>query len=284
MIVNPYTKQEMEFSVEVFPPKRTDDIYDIFRTLDELSDMKPDFISVTYGAGGSNSKKTATLCAYVQNICEVDAIAHMTAAGMTKEKLVDLLKELKHKGVNRVLSLRGDKPRDMTQEEFDGRYYKYASDMIPDIKEVGDFKIAVACYPEKHPESPDFDTDIMMLKKKVETGADELITQMFFENEKFYYFMDKLRAAGVDVPVHAGIMPITAAKQLGTSVSLSGSSVPHDMSEMIAKYADDPVGMREAGIEYAIKQIDDLMKHGVEGIHLYSMNKSQVTRKIYESF
>ena len=203
---------------------------------------------------------------------------------MTKEKLVDLLKELKHKGVNRVLSLRGDKPRDMTQEEFDGRYYKYASDMIPDIKEVGDFKIAVACYPEKHPESPDFDTDIMMLKKKVETGADELITQMFFENEKFYYFMDKLRAAGVDVPVHAGIMPITAAKQLGTSVSLSGSSVPHDMSEMIAKYADDPVGMREAGIEYAIKQIDDLMKHGVEGIHLYSMNKSQVTRKIYESF
>ena len=284
MIVNPHTKQEMEFSVEVFPPKRTDDIYDIFRTLDELSDMKPDFISVTYGAGGSNSKKTATLCAYVQNICEVAAIAHMTAAGMTKEKLVDLLKELKHKGVNRVLSLRGDKPRDMSQEEFDGRYYKYASDMIPDIKEVGDFKIAVACYPEKHPESPDFDTDIMMLKKKVETGADELITQMFFENEKFYYFMDKLRAAGVDVPVHAGIMPITAAKQLGTSVSLSGSSVPHDMSEMIARYADDPVGMREAGIEYAIKQIDDLMKHGVEGIHLYSMNKSQVTRKIYESF
>ena len=283
MIKNTYTGDEIEFSVEVFPPKKTDDIYDIFRTLDNLSDLKPDFISVTYGAGGSNSKKTATIAAYVQNICEVEAIAHMTAAGMTKEKLMDLLSELSRKGVKRVLSLRGDKPRYMTDEEFEGRYYKYASDMIPDIRSAGDFRVAVACYPEKHPESPDFDTDIEMLKRKVETGADELISQMFFDNKMYYTFMDRLRKAGVDAPVHAGIMPITAARQLGTSVSLSGSSVPHEMAEMIAKYADSPDDMRKAGIEYAINQIDDLLKNGVEGIHLYSMNKASVAREIYEA-
>lgn len=271
------------FSCEVFPPKRDDDIYQIYKTLDEIKTLKPDFISVTYGAGGSNSKKTATIAAYIQNICEVEALAHMTAVGMDEASLRALLFELKKKGVENILALRGDKPRTMSQEEFDQRYFKYATDLIPEIKKNGDFFIAGACYPEVHPESKNQEEDIQHLKQKVDLGLNCLITQMFFDNNAFYSFMDKLEKADIDIPVHAGIMPVTAAKQLGTSVTLSGSSVPVEMSNMIAKYGENPEDMKKAGIEYAVNQILDLKKHGVAGVHIYSMNKADVTKQIYEA-
>lgn len=271
------------FSCEVFPPKRDDDIYQIYKTLDEIKTLKPDFISVTYGAGGSNSKKTATIAAYIQNICEVEALAHLTAVGMDESILRALLFELKKKGVENVLALRGDKPRTMSQEEFDNRYYRYATDLIPEIKKQGDFFIAGACYPEVHPESANREEDIRHLKEKVELGLDCLITQMFFDNHAFYDFMERLDKAGIKVPVHAGIMPVTAAKQLGTSVTLSGSSIPNELSSMIAKYGENAEDMKKAGIEYAVNQILDLKEHGVDGIHLYSMNKADVTKEIYEA-
>lgn len=283
MIKNKYTGEQVEFSCEVFPPKKSDEIYDIFQTLDDISTLKPDYISVTYGAGGSNSKKTATIAAYIQHICEVESLAHMTAVGMEPERLKELLNELTKKGVKRILALRGDRPRTMSEEEYVNRYYKYASDIIPEIKKLGNFKLYGACYPEKHPESPDMDSDIHFLKRKVELGIDELITQMFFDNDKFYRFMESLQGSGIDAVVHAGIMPITRVNQLGTSVSLSGSSVPTKLSNLIAKYSEDPDGMRKAGIQYAVDQIEDLMKHGVKGIHIYSMNKADVTKEIYEA-
>lgn len=275
------TNRNISFSCEVFPPKRNDDIYEIYKTLDELKLLKPEYISVTYGAGGSNSKKTATIAAYIQNICEVEAIAHMTAVGMDEEKLRALLFELKKKGVKNVLALRGDKPRTMTDEEFENRTFKYASDIIGRIKKEKQFKIFGACYPEIHPQSKSLEEDIKYLKLKVETGVDCLITQMFFDNEVFYRFLDNIDKAGISVPVEAGIMPITASKQLGTSVQLSGSSVPNELSSIIAKYGDDPDDMKKAGIEYAVRQIDDLIKHGVYGVHLYTMNKADVTMEIY---
>lgn len=283
MIKNKYTGEPIEFSCEVFPPKRNDEMYDIFQTLDDISTLTPDYISVTYGAGGSNSKKTAKIAAYIQHICEVESLAHLTAVGMNPESLDALLKELDTKGVKRILALRGDRPRAMSEEEYQNRYYKYASDIIPEIKNHGDFKLYAACYPEKHPESPDIESDIKYLKAKVDLGIDELITQMFFDNEKLYQFMDKIEKAGISATVHAGIMPITRVNQLGTSVSLSGSSVPTKLSNLIAKYSEDPEGMRKAGIEYAVEQIDDLLKNGVKGIHLYSMNKADVTKEIYEA-
>ena len=275
--------KKIEFSCEVFPPKRNEDMYEIYKTLDELKLLGPDFISVTYGAGGSNSKKTSTIASYIENICEVQALTHVTAAGVTPEKLADLMAELKKKNVNRILALRGDKPRDMTEEEFEGRFYKHASDLIEVINQDDFFRIAAACYPEKHPEALTVEEDIRFLKKKVDMGADDLISQMFFDNEKFYSFLDRLDKAGVKASVHAGIMPITAAKQLGTSVSLSGSSIPTKLSNLIAKYSDDPVSLKKAGIEYAINQVEDLIDHGVDGIHIYCMNKSDVTREIYEA-
>ena len=283
MIRNKYTGEQVEFSCEVFPPKRDDDMYEIFQTLDAMEGLTPDYISVTYGAGGSNSKKTAKLSAYIQNVCDVEALAHMTAVGMTRDTLTERLEELKKKGVKRILALRGDKPKLMSDEEFENREYRYASDLIRGIKDFGGFRIAAACYPEKHPESPDVETDIRYLKEKCDLGVDELITQMFFDNEKFYQFLDRLKEVGVTVPVHAGIMPITKVNQLGTSVSLSGSSVPTELSNLIAKYSEDPEGMRRAGIDYAVRQIEDLLRHGITGIHLYSMNKADVTKEIYEA-
>ena len=281
MIVEKYGKKTV-FSCEVFPPKRNDDIYEIYKTLDELKLLKPDFISVTYGAGGSNSKKTATIAAYIQNICDVEALAHMTAVGMTKEVLNGLLFELKKKGINNVLALRGDKPKTMSDEEFENRTYRYAADLIPEIRKSGEMFIAGACYPEVHPESANQDEDIKHLKEKVDIGLDCLITQMFFDNQVFYDFMEKMDKAGIKVPVHAGIMPITAANQLGTSVKLSGSSVPQKLSSIIAQYGHNPDDMKKAGIEYAINQINDLKRNGVDGIHLYTMNKADTTMAIYE--
>ncbi|MBO5509153.1 MAG: methylenetetrahydrofolate reductase [NAD(P)H] [Lachnospiraceae bacterium] len=273
--------RSVSFSCEVFPPKRNDDMYEIYKTLDELKTLKPDYISVTYGAGGSNSKKTATIAAYIQNICDVEAIAHMTAVGMDEEKLKSLLFELKKKGVRNVLALRGDKPKTMSDEEFENRRYKYAVDIIKEIRKDKDMYILGACYPEIHPQSKNLEDDIRYLKEKVDAGVDCLITQMFFDNEMYYRFMDHIRAAGIEVPVHAGIMPITVPKQLGTSVQLSGSSVPPTLSNMIAKYGDDADDMKKAGIEYAVEQINDLKAHGVEGVHIYTMNKADVTMEIY---
>lgn len=273
--------RSVSFSCEVFPPKRNDDMYEIYKTLDELKTLKPDYISVTYGAGGSNSRKTATIAAYIQNICDVEAIAHMTAVGMDEEKLKSLLFELKKKGVRNVLALRGDKPKTMSDEEFENRRYKYAVDIIKEIRKDKDMYILGACYPEIHPQSKNLEDDIRYLKEKVDAGVDCLITQMFFDNEMYYRFMDHIRAAGIEVPVHAGIMPITVPKQLGTSVQLSGSSVPPALSNMIAKYGDDADDMKKAGIEYAVEQINDLKAHGVEGVHIYTMNKADVTMEIY---
>lgn len=275
--------KNIEFSCEVFPPKRDDEMYDIFKTLDEIKDVDPDFVSVTYGAGGSNSKKTSTIAAYIQNISDMRSLAHMTAVGMTEQKLTEMLEELQKKSVDMILVLRGDRPRTMSEEDFAKREFKYASSIIPKIEEFGGFKLFGACYPEKHPESATVEDDIRYLKQKVDMGVDELITQMFFDNSKFYRFLEKCDAAGIKAPIHAGIMPITKVNQLGTSVSLSGSSVPTELSNLIAKYSEDPAGMKEAGIEYAIRQIEDLMDHGVYGIHLYSMNKADVTRAIYDA-
>lgn len=278
-----HNDKKASFSCEVFPPKRNDDIYEIYKTLDEIKLLKPDFISVTYGAGGSNSKKTATIAAYIQNICEVEALAHMTAVGMDETLLHSLIYELKKKGINNVLALRGDRPKTMSEEEFEARTYRYASDMIPALKAEHNFYIAGACYPEIHPESKNREEDIYYLKQKVDMGMEMLISQMFFDNDVYYDFIEHIRAAGINVPVHAGIMPITAANQLGTSVKLSGSSVPPALSNLIAKYGDNAEDMKKAGIEYAARQVQDLLAHGVDGIHVYTMNKADTTMAIYEA-
>ena len=284
MLKSIFQSDKTVLSCEVFPPKRNDDMYTIFKTLDEIQTYHPDFISVTYGAGGSTSKKTATIAAYIQNICEIEALAHLTSVAMDEAFLRQMVHELNAKGVYNVLALRGDQPRDMSDEVFQNRHFKHASDIIPIIQDAAEKEIciAAACYPEKHPESATIEDDLTYLKKKADAGIDFFITQMFFDNGKFFEFRENARAHGIQTPITAGIMPITSAKQIGTSVQLSGSSVPTEFSNLLAKYGDNPEDMQKAGIDYAIRQIEQLISNQVDGIHLYTMNKSDVTREIFK--
>ena len=274
MIKDIYHSNKTVFSFEVFPPKKNDEIYDIYRTLDTLKTLQPDFISVTYGAGGSNSKRTASIAAYIKNICEIEPIAHLTAISMDETLLHQFLQELKDKGVSNVLALRGDRPRHMSDEAYAHRTFSHADDIIRIIRKESDICIAAACYPEIHPESESRKSDLFYLKQKIDCGVNFLITQMFFDNQAFYQFWEDAQKCGIKVPISAGIMPITSARQLGTSVSLSGTSVPKALSNLVSKYADSTEDMRKAGIEYALDQIQDLIKHGIDGIHLYTMNKA----------
>lgn len=271
-------KQTLSF--EVFPPKKEDEFDAAFEILDKLSILQPDFISVTYGAGGSRSKKTVDIASYIQNTLHIDALAHMTCVGCKKETLLEVSEELQKKNVKYCLALRGDRPKDMTDEQFNSRDFAYASDMMTYLKANTDLHIAGACYTEKHFEAPSVESDLNSLKLKQEAGAEFLITQLFFDNDFFYRFRENCEKKGITIPICAGIMPITSASQIGTSVTLSGSTVPKQMSDLIAKYGDKPKDMRKAGIDYAINQIKDLQKNGADGIHIYSMNKPVMTAEI----
>lgn len=267
-------------SFEVFPPKKEEEFDNIFDFLREASKLHPDFISCTYGAGGSRAGKTIEIASFIQKELGIDAIAHITCVGFTREDLEKNCAALEAAGVNHVLALRGDRPQHMTDEQFNSREFFYATDLVRHLKAHTSLQISGACYPEKHFESPSLEEDLIHLKEKVDAGATSLVTQMFFDNACFYRFMELVRARGITVPVHAGIMPITTAKQLGTTVSLSGSSVPKELADLIATYGESKEDMRKAGIDYAVRQIRDLKEHGVDGIHIYSMNKLKTTTEI----
>ena len=272
----------LHLSLEVFPPKKEEDFPNAHAVLDALSNLNPEFISVTYGAGGSNSKKTVEIASYIQNTLQIPSVAHLTCVGNTKQDILKVVDELKKVNVSRILALRGDRPAHMSDEQFNAREFTYATDLVKFLKETTDFTLFGGCYPEKHFEAPSMEEDLMHLKEKTDASCGILISQLFFDNDFFYRFLEKAEKAGIKADFHAGIMPITTAKQLGTTVSLSGSSVPKKLADIIATYGDNPEDMRKAGIDFAISQILDLQAHGVTGIHLYSMNKPKTTAEIVE--
>lgn len=280
MTQNNSTLKKSQLSFEIFPPKKDEEFENVYQILRDLGKLNPDYISCTYGAGGSRAGKTIEITSFIQKELHIDAIAHITCVGFTKEDLEQNCTALKAAGVNHVLALRGDRPQAMTDEQFNSREFYYAADLVRYLKEHTTLDISGACYPEKHFEAPSFEEDLRHLKEKVNAGVSSLISQMFFDNQYFYRFLDKARALDINVPIHAGIMPITTAKQLGTTVSLSGSSVPKELADIIATYGDDKEDMRKAGIDYAVRQIRDLQEHGVDGIHIYSMNKVKTTTEI----
>uniref|UniRef100_UPI0040577148 methylenetetrahydrofolate reductase [NAD(P)H] n=1 Tax=Acetatifactor sp. TaxID=1872090 RepID=UPI0040577148 len=282
-MISDLLKAKQTLSFEVFPPKKENEFEAAFEILDKLSILHPDFISVTYGAGGSRSKKTVDIAAYIQNTLHINALAHMTCVGSKQESLLEICEELKKANVKHCLALRGDRPKDMTDEQFNSRDFTHASDMITYLKENTDLQIAGACYPEKHYEALSLDADLDSLKRKQEAGAEFFITQLFFANDFFYRFREMCEKKGITIPICAGIMPITTAKQLGTTVSLSGSSVPKTLADIIATYGENPDDMRKAGIEYAINQILDLQKNGADGIHIYTMNKPVMAAEIVQA-
>lgn len=271
-------KQTLSF--EVFPPKKDGEFESAFEVLDTLSTLSPDFISVTYGAGGSKSKKTIEIASYIQNRLHICALAHMTCVGNTRQQLLDVVGQMQDQGLTHVLALRGDRPRDMSDEQFNSRDFAYASHMMHFLARETDLHFAGACYPEKHFESFSRESDLTHLKEKQDAGAEFFITQLFFDNDYFYDFRERAARKGITIPICTGIMPITTAKQIGTTVSLSGSSVPKALADIIANYADKPEDMKKAGIDYAIRQIRDLKENGVDGIHIYTMNKPQIAAEI----
>ena len=273
-------KKKQLLSFEVFPPKPDVPIDRIYQTLDALKNLNPDFISVTYGAGGSGPvASTAEICAYIQDKLQILSIAHLPCINETKESVLEKLHVFQEKGIENILALRGDRnPAVLPKDDF-----HYASDLIRFIQENGDFDLAAACSPEGHPEAPDLETDIRLLKEKTEAGASHLISQLFYSNKDFYLFREKIAAAGISVPVEAGIMPVTSKKSIERMVSLCGASIPNRLAKLMARYADDPASLKAAGLEYAIEQILDLRENGADGIHLYTMNNPDVARYIAEA-
>ncbi|MDY3721118.1 MAG: methylenetetrahydrofolate reductase [NAD(P)H], partial [Treponema sp.] len=280
MIDETQLKNKTIFSFEVFPPKKTMPIDTIFSTLDELKGLSPDFISVTFGAGGSeNCNNSVEIAKHIKNVCNVESVIHMPALNMTKADAQFVLEQFQQAGINNILALRGDK----VEGKEPANEFLHASDLISFIKEFDSkrtdgkkFKIFGACYPELHPQSKDVFEDIDYLKKKVDAGASHLLSQLFFDNTQFYRFLERCQIKGINVPVEAGIMPATNKKSIERMVSMTNAVLPKKFTDMMYRYGDHPEAIRDAGIAYAIDQIVDLVTHGVSGIHLYTMNNPLV--------
>ncbi len=267
------------FSFEIFPPKADADLMSVLTCANALSRYSPDFMSVTYGAGGGTSKNTAKIATFLQDKCLIPALAHLTCVSSTKTEIAHHLAELKAAGMENILALRGDIPADRTDFP-DPKHYRYATDLIREIASDGGFCIGGACYPETHPEAKSPEDDIDNLKRKQDAGCDFLISQLFFDNDKFYAFLDKAAAAGVTIPIIPGIMPVLNAGQIKRMCKLSGAALTPKFERMLAKYQSDPHAMRQAGIAYATEQITDLLSYNVKGIHLYTMNKPDIAVQI----
>lgn len=273
-------KKKTVLSFEIFPPKRTAPMDTIYSTLDKLKNLNPDFISVTYGAGGSeNCKATLDIASAIKNKYQIESAAHLPCIGLKKEEVKRQLVDFKAAGIENILALRGDLP-DGPVPKGD---FKHASDLISFIAENSDFNVIAACYPEGHMESKDVLSDIRHLKSKTDAGAEHLITQLFFDNDYFYRFRERCVLAGIQVPIEAGIMPVVNKKQIERMVSLCGVDLPKKFIAMMERYEDSPEAMCDAGIAYAVDQIVDLISQGVDGIHLYTMNRPYIAEKIYEA-
>lgn len=264
-------------SFEVFPPKEWDKIESTKAVINDLAKLSPSFMSVTYGAAGTTSGFTTEIANSVKEK-GITPLAHLTCLTSTRDKIHTVVNELKENGIENILALRGDIPKDFVFP--DKQYYTYASQLIEEIHTLGDFCVGGACYPEIHPESENRVTDIAHLKEKVDCGLDFLTTQMFFDNEVFYNFREMCAIKGIDVPLIAGIMPITNVNLIERTVKLAGCRLPKKFTKLVERFGSDDAAMKQAGIVYATDQIIDLLSNGVNNIHIYTMNKPDIAGKI----
>ena len=271
-------KNTLTLSFEVFPPKSASGFDSIKAAIDEIASLSPAFMSVTYGAGGGTSKYTVDIASNIEKRYSVPALAHLTCVSSTRETVRERIADLSAAGIKNVMALRGDVPEGM---ENAPREYKHAVELVRELRESGgDFCIGGACYPEVHPESKDRAEDLKYLKEKADAGCDFLTTQMFFDNELFYSFLEGARGVGIELPIIPGIMPITKANQIERAITLSGSYMPRRFISLVDKFGNDPEAMTQAGIAYATDQIIDLFANGITNVHVYSMNKPEVARAI----
>ena len=278
MLISDIHKEKgKSLSFEIFPPKKDEQLKNIDETLSVLCELEPDFISVTFGAGGSsNCNRTIELAKKIKNEYHVEPVVHLTCLGYSKGEIDEFSKVLKAEGINNILALRGDKNPNLEPKDD----FEHASDLISYLKKDHDFCMAGACYPECHPESDNRVNEMRNLKKKVDAGAEFLLSQLFFDNDKFYRFVDDCRIAGINVPVIPGIMPVIKAEQIKKMITMCGASLPEKFQKIISKYENSTEALFDAGMSYAISQIIDLMTNDIDGIHLYTMNNPVVARRI----
>ncbi len=282
-ITNILAEKKLHLSFEVFPPK-TESAFESVRTAtEEIAKLAPSFMSVTYGAGGGTSRYTLDLAKAIKERHGVPSLAHLTCVSSTRETVATRIADIKAAGIENVMALRGDIPKELQNADRTGWDYAHAVALVRELRAAGDFCIGGACYPEVHPESANSRDDMRHLLEKVEAGCDFLTTQMFFDNNLFYSFLYRAREAGITVPVIPGVMPITAAGQVARAVQLSGSFMPRRFTMLVDKFGSDPAAMKAAGIAYATDQIIDLYANGITNVHVYSMNKPDVAAAIRQN-
>ncbi len=275
-----FEQKKTVISLEIFPPKVGASVETIFRTLDELSGLEPDFISVTYGAGGKEKDRTVEIAGKIKNDYGIESLAHLTCISATKDEIKNTLKTIRESNIENILAMRGDIPEDPDFDFPNPLQYEHAGDLIAEVSSFGGFCIGGACYPEGHVEAESKVKDIKYLKEKTDKGLDFLISQLFFDNELFYRFMEEIDLAGITIPVSAGIMPVLNKNQILRITKLAGCAIPPKFQRILDRYENNPAALKEAGEAYAIEQIIDLMAWGVRGVHLYTMNKPATARRI----
>ena len=279
-----FKNDKLSLSFEVFPPKTDGNFESVKHATEEIAKLKPSFMSVTYGAGGGTSRYTLDIAKNIKEAYGVPTLAHLTCVSSNRENVKEKIKEIKAAGIENIMALRGDLTPELMQSDRSKWDYRYAIDLVRDIKSIDEnFCIGAACYPEIHPESRDQKEDIKHLKEKVEAGVSFLTTQMFFDNNLLYNFLYKIREEGITVPVIPGVMPITNANQVERAITLSGSFMPQRFKSLVDKFGSSPDAMKQAGIVYATDQIIDLFANGIKNVHVYSMNKPDVAKKILEN-
>lgn len=279
-IKNMFAQKKPVVSFEIFPPNKQSKINTIYNTIENLAVLQPDYMSVTYGATGISEGKdlTVKLASFIKNEINIEPLAHLTCIGSTQQQVYQQLATMKQVGIDNVLALRGDKPIDYLQNN--SSYFNYASDLITEIKNNFQFSIGAACHPEGHIEAKSKITDLINLKNKVDCGADFLVSQLFFNNKDFYAFLNEVRLLGINIPVVAGIMPVVNTKQIERIVSLCGANVPQKFKKIMVKYQYNKEALIDAGIAYASEQIIDLLSSGIDGVHLYVMNRPYIAKRL----
>jgi methylenetetrahydrofolate reductase (NADPH) len=278
-----YREKKPVLSFEIFPPKPEYPLDTVFQTIEEIRDLNPDFISVTYGAGGSNRSRTIEIASRIKKTYGIETVAHLTCVGHSPAELDQIVNEMKREGIENILALRGDPPRDRPDISFRPGNYRYAVELIRHLRRYSGFCLGAAAYAEGHVDCKRWQDDWEYLRAKVEAGVDFLVTQLYFDNRVFYNFKENLLRMGVTAPVSSGIMPVLNPNQIKRMIYLSGASLPAKLLHLLDKYGDQPGEFEKAGIDYAINQINDLLENGVEGIHLYTMNRAEQTRIIIKN-
>jgi methylenetetrahydrofolate reductase (NADPH) len=274
--------QHPSLSFELFPPRDDIGFWDLYKTIEAINPLQPTYVSVTYGAGGKTRRQTVELVGRIKSDVGLEPVAHVTCVGAGRRELAAVLDELWELGIRNILALRGDPPEGQGRFEQPEGGFAHANELAAFAKDRHDFCIGGACHPEGHPEAPDLATDLINLRRKVDSGCEYLVTQLFFNNEDFYRFRDRARTAGIGVPIIAGIMPILSLKQIKRFTSVCGATIPPDLLAKLEAVEDDSEAVRQMGTIHALRQCEDLLEHAAAGIHLYTLNRSTATRTIFQ--